>query len=272
MPDIVASNYPLVYFAERLFGSHARVDLPVPPDQDPAFWKPSFPAIALMQKAELVVLNGADYEKWLPKVALSRLKLVDTTAGFKNSYIVIDDAVIHSHGPDGEHSHAGTAFTTWLDFTQAAQQADALASVAIKKYPGLKTEITHNLQSLQADLRQLDDELRRLVASNQTRPLFASHPVYQYLARRYGLNLKSVHWEANEMPAEDEWKKMQQLMKNHHAQWMIWESLPDSPITERLNSLGIKNAVFDPCANRPEQGDFLSVMRRNIENLSPVFN
>ena len=28
--------------------------------------------------------------------------------------------------PGGDHSHSGTAFTTWLDFSQAAQQAEAI--------------------------------------------------------------------------------------------------------------------------------------------------
>lgn len=185
--NLVASNYPLAYFAERLFGKHARVNLPAPPGEDPAFWKPSAQAVSLMQKADLVILNGADYEKWLPKVTLSRLKLVDSAAGFKDRFIVIENAVTHSHGPGGEHSHAGTAFTTWLDFTQAAEQADAIARVASRKYPNLKTEIATNLQNLQADLQQLDDEFRRVTASNPTRSLFASHPVYQYMARRYGL-------------------------------------------------------------------------------------
>lgn len=74
------------------------------------------------------------------------------------------------------------------------------------------------------------------------------------------------------MPSEQEWKSLAQLIKKHPALWMIWESRPDNAIIERLNSLGIKSVVFDPCANRPEQGDFISVMRRNIDNLRFIFN
>ena len=87
---LVAANYPLAYFAERIGGSRVMVTLPVPEGEDPAFWKPDTKAIAQMQKAELIALNGADYEKWLVRVTLPKLKLVDTSAGFKDSFIVID--------------------------------------------------------------------------------------------------------------------------------------------------------------------------------------
>jgi len=29
--------------------------------------------------------------------------------------------------------------------------------------------------------------------------------------------------------------------------------------------------VFDPCGNAPDQGDFMSVMRQNVENLKAAF-
>jgi zinc transport system substrate-binding protein len=36
-------------------------------------------------------------------------------------------------------------------------------------------------------------------------------------------------------------------------------------------SLGVAVVVFQPCANRPPQGDFLSVMKRNLDNLKIAF-
>ena len=38
-------------------------------------------------------------------------------------------------------------------------------------------------------------------------------------------------------------------------------------IVERLDSLGIQSAVVDPAGNRPEEGDFMAVMRRNAAAL-----
>ncbi|MFM2005025.1 MAG: hypothetical protein RLZZ09_680, partial [Pseudomonadota bacterium] len=159
---VVAANYPLAYFAERLGGTQVRVELPVPDDEDPAYWQPDARTIQTMQKADLIALNGADYEKWLNRVSLPRSKWVDTSAAFKSRYLVIKDAVTHSHGGSGMHSHDGTASTTWLDFTQAAQQVDALAAAMIRTRPALRSIIEHNRTALDADLMRLDAEMKQV--------------------------------------------------------------------------------------------------------------
>jgi zinc transport system substrate-binding protein len=268
---VVASNYPLAYFAERLGGARVAVSFPAPAEADPAFWHPDAKAVGAMQRADLIVLNGADFEKWLPHVALPRLKTVDTAAGFRDAFIHIENAVTHSHGPGGTHSHAGTAFTTWLDFDQAAQQAQALADAMARKRPEWKSLITENLAALKADLAALDTELKATAAAKPGLPLLASHPVYQYLARRYGLNLQAVHWEPNEMPPAEEWQALEKTLAKHPAKWMLWEAEPSPDIAAKLRALGVGSVPFEPCANRPASGDFLSAMRRNAENLKAAF-
>lgn len=269
---IVAANYPLAYFAERLAGVRATVAFPVPADTDPAFWRPDATAVREMQRADLIVLNGADYEKWLPQVSLPLLRRVDTSAVFRDAYIRIEGAITHSHGPGGQHAHEGIAFTTWLDFRQAGKQAQTLAAALSRKRPEWKSRIEENLAALQADLSGLDQALERITAAEPGLPLLASHPVYQYLARRYGLNLKSVHWEAKAMPPAEEWKALEQTLAGHPAKWMIWETEPGPEIAAKLKRLGVGSRVFDPGAQRPASGDFLTLMRRNVENLRAVFH
>ena len=268
---VIATNYPLAYFAERIGGNRVSVTLPAPADEDPAFWKPSATAVGDMQKAELILLNGADYEKWLPRVTLSKFKLADTSAGFKSAFIRIENAITHSHGPGGMHSHEGIAFTTWLDFDQAGQQAAAVALAMSRKRPEWTSVLTDNLKPLQDDLAALDRQMKALTATKPGLPLLGSHPVYHYLARRYGLNLKSVHWEPNEMPAPEEWEVLSKILATHPAKWMIWEAQPSDAIVAKLKELGVGSLVFDPCANRPESGDFLDVMGKNLGNLKNAY-
>lgn len=269
--QVTATVYPVAYFAERIAGSAARVHFPVPPDVDPPFWRPRIPDIAAMQKADLILLNGADLEKWRTQFTLPQMKLVDTSAGFRDRQIHIENAVTHSHGPGGQHAHGGTAYTTWLDLELAAQQAEAVARAMTRKRPGLAAAFNSNLAALKADLAAVDEELKAVAGTKPGLPLLGSHPVYQYLARRYGLNLQSVHWEPNEMPPEAEWQALQRLRVGHPAQTMLWEAAPNPKITERLAKLGVRSQVFDPCGNRPPSGDFLSVMRANVISLRATY-
>jgi zinc transport system substrate-binding protein len=52
---------------------------------------------------------------------------------------------------------------------------------------------------------------------------------------------------------------------------MIWEDEPLPESVERLKELGIQSVVFSPYGNRPAQGDFMTVMKSNIENLRLIF-
>jgi zinc transport system substrate-binding protein len=265
-------NYPLQYFAQRIAGDHAEVVLPLPPDVDPVFWQPDAATIGGYQHADLILLNGAGYAKWVSRVSLPRRKLVDTSAGFSDSYINTEGPLTHSHGREGDHSHVGTAFTTWLDFSQAAEQARAVRDALSRIMPAQRDTFASNFLTLERDLLDLDARLKAIVARDPARPLIASHPVYQYLARRYSLNLKSLMWEPDAMPPATEWQVLAELREGHPATWMLWEGDPAPEIDERLQQLGVQSTVFDPRGNRPVAGDFLSVMFNNLANMERVFN
>jgi len=264
-------NYPLAYFAERIAGDLAEVTFPVPPDVDPAFWMPDAETIAAYQAADLILLNGADYAKWTTKVSLPRSRTVDTSRAFRDAYIRASEGVSHSHGPGGEHTHGGVAFTTWLDLSRAAQQAEAVAQALIRRRPEAKEQIDRNLQSLQGDLLQLDERIVETTRTDPSRPVLASHPVYQYLARRYGLNLRNVMWEPDAVPSEGQWNELERILREHPAKWMIWEGEPAEETVERLRALGVESVVFSPCANRPSAGDFLTVMAESAGSLPLIF-
>jgi zinc transport system substrate-binding protein len=110
-----------------------------------------------------------------------------------------------------------------------------------------------------------------LVSKDPSRPLVVSHPVYDYFTLRYGLNVKSVHWEPDETPTSEQVVELNRILKEHPAKWMIWEGIPTKKSVDGLQAIGVKSLVFDPCGNAPNQGDFLSVMRQNVKNLKPAF-
>ncbi|MFC1827645.1 metal ABC transporter substrate-binding protein [Thermodesulfobacteriota bacterium] len=268
---IYTVNYPLAYFAERIGGDHVQVVLPVPEDVDPAFWEPDEVTVRQFQKADLIILNGAGYAKWTRKVSLPMLRMIDTSRAFKENLIKIETNVTHTHGPGGDHSHGGTAFTTWLDFSQASMQAEAIYNALILKLPTPKEYFTKNFEELKRELLELDNQMKAIGERLVQAPLFASHPIYQYLARRYNMNIRMIMWEPDEEPDGNEWKYLQEITKEHPARWMIWEDEPLPASVGKLQDMEIGSLVFTPCMNRPETGDFMEVMRRNTENLQNLF-
>ena len=66
---------------------------------------------------------------------------------------------------------------------------------------------------------------------------------------------------------DHETTELEDLLASHPAQWMVWEGEPLVSVVARLDDLGLSSVVFDPCGNRPDEGDFLSVMESNVGRL-----
>ena len=270
-PVVHTTNYPLAYFAKRIAGDAIDLNfLPGNADGDPAFWEPTEDDIAKLQAADLILLNGATYEKWIDHVSLPSSTQVDTSTEIAAWFIEIKETGTHSHGAGGDHSHDGTAFTTWLDMGQANEHAKAVQLALADLLPDSKTTLEENAAKLFGDLDQLHEDLKAITAKIGEQPLVASHPVYHYLARDYGLKIESVVWEPETVPNEDGMAELQKILGDHPAKVMIWEGEPATESVAKLKALGIESVVFDPCGNQPDEGDFLSVMRQNLENLTAI--
>lgn len=268
--SVYTVNYPLQYLAKRIGGELVEVSFPAPGDVDPAYWAPSPEEIASFQQADLILLNGMGYAKWLERATLPTGKLVDTSTGYQDRRIPLTEGAVHTHGPEGEHSHKGYAFTSWLDPRLVEEQARTIAAAFGEAQPASRGKFEENLASLIADLGDLNDRLEVATQAIGDQPLLFSHPVYQYLEAGYDLNGRAVHWEPGELPTEKQWQELEALLTEHQAGWMIWEGEPQAATAEKLADLGVQSVVYDPCANAPNTGDLLSVMRSNVATLGSI--
>jgi zinc transport system substrate-binding protein len=265
-PVIYTVNYPLAYFSERIVGDKVKVVFPEM-EGDPAFWQPTPEQIVEFQRVDLILLNGASYAKWVPKVSLSQAKLVNTSAAFSEQFIALDGSITHAHGPGGAHAHGDIAFTTWLDLKLAVQQAAAIRDACSRQWNSDAATFSNGFQELEQDLMKLEAELDAAFTKLGDQPLLGSHPVYQYLIRRYDLDMKSVHWEPDQVPDERMWRELDDILEAHPAKIMLWEGEPLPAVKAALAEKGIDSVVFNPCSNRPDEGDFLDVMRQNAESI-----
>ena len=254
-------NYPLHYFAERIGGEFIELIYPIPNDKDPAYWIPK--ELEEIQSADLILANGAGYAKWMEKVSLPVSKIVNTSKDSKDKYINIEEGSSHSHGTTGEHIHYGYAFTTWLDFKIAAGQAEAIRDAFIDKLPKHKAAISENFDDLRSELIELDKSMVSIGDMLKDKTVFVSHPVYQYMAKVYEIDVISEHWEPGETPSKEQWENFKDKLDQFPSTIMLWEAEPADEITSSLLELGIKSIVFNPCGNKPKDGRTLLVWYRS---------
>ncbi len=265
--NVITVNYPLYYFADRIGGDLIDLQYVIPEDVDPAYWMPDEDALELYQAADIILDNGADYAKWMNNVSLASSRIINTSASFEDSLIPLKNVASHKHGPEGEHQHKGFAFTTWLDFKLAIKQAESIKNTLIKRLPNKKIVLNENFKKLKEDLEILDKKLIEIALELNEINTLGSHPVYQYLSKAYQLNMTSVHFEPKEFPTKKQWEELDNLFADKKVMFMLWEDNPSGETILELKKRNMESVIFNPCGNKPAEGDFLSVMNDNINNL-----
>ncbi|MDP6544372.1 MAG: metal ABC transporter substrate-binding protein [Phycisphaerae bacterium] len=272
VPTIYTTFYPTTYFTRRIAGPLANVTCPLPADQDPRTWMPDADTIAAYQQADLVIINGADFEKWVAKVSLPPSKLVDTARPLAGELVKFKTSITHSHGSGGEHDHEGVDGHAWLDPRNAKIQAVEIHKALVRFLPARIDELNANHTALAADLDAIDASLVKLQGST----LLASHPAYNYLARRYEWNITNLDLDPKTAPSDriiaNIRKQIEQI--EPRPQVILWEETPVQAAADRLKKdLGLVSVVFSPCEHPPGgRGDYLSVMHDNIKRLGTALS
>jgi len=260
-------NYPLEFITDSLVGPDVKVLNPVPQGADPETWFPDDTMIQTIQQADLIVTNGANYAGWVKKLSLPRSKVLRTSLFLKESLITVPDFDVHSHGTGGAHSHAGTVAFFWLDPALLARQAEAIGQKLIQLLPQEKESITANLKKLKKSLEPLNQKLDQLRSNYPGLHWFSQRPVYQYLARRADWTMHHLHWKKNADPNEGTWKKLKSIQVQHKVPLMMWEQRPDEKHLKALQQQGVASIVLDPFSAKPAQGDYLTEMQRQLNQL-----
>ncbi len=265
---IFTSNYPLYFATETLLeGYDGEVELLwlFPEEEDPAFWEPTREDLLVVQKADFLIFNGAEYEKWRNYAFLDESRITDSSKSFKEGYIDTGKGDIHSHGGGLEHSHGGTAFTLWLDLQQYSLQVRAVRDSLSGRIAG--ADIEHNSQKLDRVLMELDRKFLAVGALFKDEVLLASHPVYQYFARAYLGELRAMLWEPGVFPSEEEWAVLKDMKERNRARFMIWEDEPLPETRERLEEMGLELIIIQPGFSRPGKGNYLDILEDNLREL-----
>ncbi|MDO6761299.1 metal ABC transporter substrate-binding protein [Tamlana sp. 2_MG-2023] len=270
-PVVYVTNYPLYYFTNRIAGKTIDLHFPASQKTFPDYWKPVADSIAAMQNADLIIINGASYEKWLMNVSIPEDKIINTSESFQDKLLASGHVFTHSHGGEGAHEHPEMASYTWQDLSLAIKQAEAIKNALMTQSEKDKTTFESNFENLKAELEQLHQVFLSTVASQPDLEIAFSHPVYQYFEAAYKIKGTSLHWEPSDNIAGDKLHEIEALQKQKDIKSIIWENTPLEASLSNLKNIGIQSIVIPPGGGKPVQGDFISQQKSNLEALKSVY-
>lgn len=267
---VLATFFPLESMANAIAGDAVEVLCPLPEGADPQFHKPTRAELARYQRASLVLTNGAGFERWLASASLPPSRLVDTASSFTEP-LIEHTGMTHSHGFEGDHSHASTDGHYWLDPLLALEQARGCAKAMSGAFPEHAAAFAAGLARLEADLHGLHERFAAAIPRG-TR-LIASHPAYDYLARRYGWEVHSLDLDPEAPLSEEQFADLERVNGSLEPALILWESEALPATREALESrLGLRSVVFSPAENpsvaqRAQGSTFLDILAANLQAL-----
>lgn len=277
---IVAVSYPLQFLTQRIVGDSRVVEFPAA-GIDPQNWQPTREAIAQMQSADMIVANGtgATYAHWLMKVALAESKICNTASrgmSLRDFIAVNDVSIVHTHGPEGEHSHQTMVARPWLDPTIAKKQATYIAEQLKRIYPDSTDIFETNLKTLVDDLDSLVTQMEA-IKSNHPATVVLATPRLKFFTRASGVPDRHLVWLDPPSPeaARSDLEKLlsDPVFVDSKPDLILFDNrLPNAEIQQLLTTHQLVGLPINLIDQVPESGDYLSAMRSNIERFSAALN
>jgi zinc transport system substrate-binding protein len=166
----VTSFYPLYDFSSHVAGDRAEVSSLVPPGVEPHDWEPTLGDVNRARSADMLVINGADFESWAGGIGAKRI--VNTSEGIELG--------------DAADPHI------WLDPVLARKQVESIRAALALVDPENASYYNENAAAYAAELDGLDIHIRSELAACEKSDFIAFHDSFGRFAERYGLRQHAI--------------------------------------------------------------------------------
>ncbi|MDP8888436.1 MAG: zinc ABC transporter substrate-binding protein [Thermoproteota archaeon] len=188
---VVASFYPLYEFASRVVGDRAEVSSLVPAGVEPHDWEPTAEDISRGRAADVMVINGAGFERWVDEMETKAV--ANTSEGIEFNYKEGKEVGDDEHGHLGATVGGGVNPHIWLDPILAKHQIDKIRDVMVSSDPANADYYNQNADRFTAELDSLDAFIRSELADCDKSDFIAFHDAFIYFSERYDLRQHSIH-------------------------------------------------------------------------------
>ena len=261
----IASFYPLYDFANEVGKDKVDVQLLVPTGVEPHDWEPTIQDVQLMQKSNLIIINGIGFENWVD--SLEELNYSGNIVDTSFSILVRDSEIIDEHESDG-HIHESGDPHIWLNPILAKVQVQNIADAFSQQDPENQQFYQTNAKNYIKKLDDLDNKIRNEL-STCNRDFIAFHDAFSYFADEYDLHQHTII-ASNDPHAEPTAKTLENVIniaRELQIQIIFTEETVDTRVSNVIaNEIGGKILVLSPIEISGD-GNYISRMTQNLDNL-----
>lgn len=244
-----ATFYPLAYLAEQIGGDLVQVINATPVGVEPHDYEPSPRELIKLQQAKVFLINGAGLDPWAEKAAADWKSKGQTVLVMSDTVTVLPPAEEHGgHEDEDAHNHGAFDPHFWLDPVRARQMSGVIRDALIAADPVNSDAYRTNTINLLQRLSDLHTAFEQGLAQCQSRTVVAAHDAYNYLAKRYNLEMHAIAGLSPDAePSARRLAELTDLVKTEGISTIFFETLTSRQLADTLaREAGVKTAVLNP--------------------------
>jgi len=291
---VAVSFYPLEYAVTRIADGVATV-INIGAGRDPHDFRPSTQNLLTLQRADLVVLQGAGFEPWAEEVA-HQLQADAIPVLFATDAVALLESSEHHHDEEHseesinedehseateehsedehDHEHGSEDPHTWLDpvlFSATVVEITELLSTLDPQNASLYEQ---NAALLLTELETLDDQYTHRLQNCTYTEAIITHDSFGYLADRYNLEFHPI---AGLSTQDTPSATLLADLRAEATEGMGAILLEENAVQEYGDTLARETGLLAVAINPisyiiPEEDDYLTLMRENLNALSTAFD
>ena len=258
---VLASFYPLYEFTKIVGGERIDVSIIIPPGIEPHEWEPTIKDLQKMQSADMIVINGVDFEPWITKLVSVNhdILILDTSNGIP--LLEKDKHVFNNKIQNDPH--------IWLDPVLAKKQIQNIANGLIKIDPQNADYYQENANAYTTKLILLDNKIRNDLSVCLKKDFLAFHDAFSYFAKEYDLNQNTIIGiNQSEEPTAVTLQQIVQKAQNLDLHIIFTEEAVNPRVSEVIaDEIGGKVLTLSPIEIHEKNSNYIKRMEQNLSNL-----
>lgn len=234
--QVVATFSILGDMVREIGGEHIVLNTIVGAGADAHSFEPTPRDIQALAKAQVLVLNGLDFEGWLPRLVQS--------SGFKGAQVMASKGVTvrqlaeapGHHHEDGHH-HGDVDPHAWQSLSNGMIYAQNIADGLAQAAPAHSAYFKNRAKLYIEQMKKLDTEIKQAFADipPEKRRVITSHDAFGYFERAYGIHFISVAGLSNDAePSAKDVAAIIDRAKNEHVAGVFVEQGLNPRIVEQI--------------------------------------
>ena len=237
---LAAEEQIAVVATENFYGDIARqiggdrvavVSIMSNPDQDPHLFETTPATVRQIAKAQIVIVNGANYDPWMEKLL---------AATPRAGRIVITAADLTGRKA-GDNPHL------WYDPATMPAVATAFADALTKTDTVHASDYAARLKATLETLERITARVAQLKAKHAGAAVTATEPVFGPMAEALGLTMRNQRFQLAMMndtePSARDLAAFERDLKERKVRVLIYNSQVSEKLTERLREIAIRSKV-----------------------------